>query len=135
MAVYQKSKPYNADIQVQAMRARYPAFRAVKRRNGEIIFTGQLQVKPELPVYTVRVVYRGDASPQVFVLNPKPVAKAPHIYRDSRSLCLYHKKNFYWHEARLISDEIMGWTVGWIYFYEYWLQTGEWVGPAVPHNI
>jgi hypothetical protein len=135
MAIYQKRKPYNTDIQVQAMRARYPQFLAKKNKNGEIIFTGQLQVKPELPVYTLRVIYRGDDSPQIFILEPVPLPDAPHIYGNTGSLCLYHKNNYSWNERRLIATEIMGWTAGWIYFYEYWLQTGDWVGPEVSHHV
>jgi len=34
-----------------------------------------------------------------------------------------------------VAGDIMGWTAGWIYFYEYWLQTGEWIGPEVPHGL
>jgi len=106
-----------------------------KRKNGNIVFTGKLQVKPELPVYTIRVVYRGNARPQIFVLDPVLVDDAPHIFPDTGSLCLYHKDNYKWTGSKLIAQDIMGWTAGWIYFYEYWLQTGEWIGPEVPHNI
>jgi hypothetical protein len=135
MAVYQKTKPYNTNIQVQAMRARYPQFTAKKSRNGDIIFTGKLQVKPELPVYSVQVVYRGSGRPRIFILDPLPVQDAPHIFPGSGSLCLYHAANYNWTESKLIAHDIMGWTAGWIHFYEYWLQSGEWIGPEVPHNI
>jgi len=135
MAAYQPIKPYDPDIQVRAMRARYPQFRAKKNRDGSTVFTGQLQVKTELPVYTVQVVYHDRATPQVFILDPLPVPGAPHIYSNTQSLCLYHKSNYQWYKEKLIAADIMGWTAGWVYFYEYWLQSGEWVGPEVPHNI
>jgi hypothetical protein len=136
MAVYQKTKPFNPAIQIQAMRAMYPQFNAKKSANGDIVFTGKLQVKPELPVYTIKVVYRGDSRPQVFILDPIPVDGAPHIFPGSGSLCLYHSDNYHWTERKLIAHDIMGWTAGWIYFYEYWLQNNhEWIGPEVPHGI
>ena len=136
MAAYQQTKPYNRTIQVQAMRTKYPQFTAKKNRNGDIVFTRKLRVKPELPVYTVKVVYRGSNSPHVFILDPLPVAGAPHIYSNTKSLCLYHPNNYVWNQTRLVAGDIMGWTAGWIYFYEYWLQNGhEWIGPEVPHNI
>jgi hypothetical protein len=136
MAVYQKTKPYNPAIQVQAMRARYPQFTSKKTMEGDIVFTGKLQVKSELPVYTVKVVYRGDDRPRIFILDPLPVPGAPHIFPGSGSLCLYHKDNYKWSESKLIAHEIMGWTAGWIYFYEYWLQNNhEWIGPEVPHGL
>ena len=135
MVAYQQAKYYPPLIQVNAMRAKYPQFKAKHDKNGDIIFTGELQVKPELPVYTVKIIYRGDRNPRIYILNPVPVEGAPHIYPDTESLCLYHPKNFRWHGSKLIADDIMGWTAGWIYFYEYWLQTGDWIGPEVPHYI
>lgn len=135
MGVYQKTKPYNPTIQVQAMRARYPQFTAKRSKNGDIIFTGKLKVKSELPVYTVKVVYRGSGSPHIFILDPLPVNGAPHIYSNTGSLCLYHPENYTWNETRLVAGDIMGWTAGWIYFYEYWQQNNhEWIGPEVPHD-
>jgi hypothetical protein len=133
MAVYQKSKPYNPNLQVRAMKARYPQFKVKKHQDGRIVFTGKLQVKPELPVYTIQVVYNGNAMPLVYILDPLPVTGAPHIYSNTHSLCLYHEDNYRWNKAKLIAIDIMGWTAGWIYFYEYWLQTGDWVGPEVKH--
>jgi len=134
MAAYQKTKRYNTDIQIQAMRVRYPQFKAKRNKNGDIVFTGQLQVKPELPVYTVQVVYRGADRPLIFILEPLPVEGGPHIFPNSGSLCLYHSDNYKWAASRLIAHDIMGWTAGWIYFYEYWLQNNRvWIGPEVPH--
>lgn len=135
MAAYQKTKAYNPSIQIQAMRARYPQFIAKKNKDGDIIFTGKLQVKPELPVYTVQIVYRGASRPRIFILDPLPVEGAPHIFPNIGSLCLYHNDNYKWNESKLIAHDIMGWTAGWIYFYEYWLQNGQvWIGPEVPHG-
>lgn len=116
------------------MRSKYPQFSVSKNKTGQVIFRGKLQVKPELPEYSIRIVYRGGRPPQVFIDSPEIVSGAPHIYSDTKSLCLYHADNFRWQVGKLIANEIMGWTAGWIYFYEYWLQYGEWIGPEVPHN-
>jgi hypothetical protein len=118
-----------------AMKSKYPQFKASFNKEGHIVFRGTLQVKPELPVYQIKIVYRNNAPPLVFILHPTPVVGAPHIYSNTNSLCLYHKKNFKWTGSKLIANEIMGWTAGWIYFYEYWLQEDKWIGPEVPHNI
>lgn len=135
MAAFQKIKPYNPAIQVQAMRARFPQFSAKRAKNGYITFIGKLRVKPELPVYTIKVVYRGSSRPQVFILDPLPLEGAPHIFTGSGSLCLYHKDHYKWNESKLIAHNIMGWTAGWIYFYEYWLQNNhEWIGPEIQHG-
>ena len=135
MAVYQKAKYYSPSIQIMAMRAKYPQFKSGYDKESNIVFTGKLQVKPELPVYTVKIIYRGDSNPRVYILNPIPIACAPHIYPDTGSLCLYHSKNYKWNGSKLVADDIMGWTSGWVYFYEYWLQTGNWIGPEERHNL
>jgi len=135
MAVHQTAKYYNPAIQISAMHSKYPQFKVSRDKDDYIVFKGKLQVKPELPVYSVKIIYRGDDAPRIYILDPAPVAKAPHIYSNTQSLCLYHPKNYKWVGSKLVADDIMGWTAGWIYFYEYWLQTGEWIGPAVPHNI
>ncbi len=117
------------------MKSKYPQFKAKRGKDGNISFKGPLQVKPELPVYTIEVVYRDDNSPRVYILDPVPVVGAPHIYSNTQSLCLYHPDNFKWVKSKLVANEIMGWIAGWIYFYEYWLQNGDWIGPEVPHGL
>ena len=134
MVAFQRIKPYNLNIQVQAMQARYPQFKAKKHTDGTIIFTGNLQVKVELPVYTIEIIYHGNLRPKILILNPLPDTSAPHIFSDSESLCLYHAKDYKWDKTKLIANDILGWVAGWIYFYEYWLQSGEWIGPEVSHN-
>lgn len=118
-----------------AMKAKYPQFKASFDKDRNIVFNGFLHVKPELPIYQIRIIYRYNMPPLVLIISPTLVEKAPHIYSNTNSLCLYHKNNFKWSSSKLIANEIMGWTAGWIYFYEFWLQSGDWVGPEVPHNI
>lgn len=122
----------NEVIQIQAMKSKFPNF-SCKKKAGELIFTGDLMIMPELPVYNVSVHYRFSASPKVYVNSPKLEDKCPHRYSDD-SLCLYHRDNFKWNADKLVATMIMQWTIAWIYFYEAWLQTGEWYGPEVPHG-
>ncbi len=122
----------NETIQIQAMKSKYPNF-SCKKKDGELIFTGDLMIMPELPVYNVSVHYRFNLPPKVYVNSPKLDDKCPHRYKDD-SLCLYHRDNFKWNADKLLATMIMQWTIAWIYFYEAWLQTGEWYGPEVPHG-
>lgn len=133
MAIYSKKKPLNPVVQIGAMKSRFPNFRS-KQKNGNIVFTGDLVIKPELPIYNVSVEYRGNLKPLVKVNSPALVENPPHFYHSNNSLCLYHPDNFKWSGEKLIAKEIMQWTIAWIYFYEYWLQTGEWIGPEAVHN-
>jgi hypothetical protein len=132
---FQKTKVYNSDVQIWAMKQLYPHFKSKKREKYDIEFTGTLKVKLELPTYTVSIQYRGNKNPIVKVISPALVENAPHIYPTEKNLCLYHPSDFNWQKEKLIANEIMDWTAAWIYFYEVWLQTGKWYGPEAPHNI
>ena len=132
MAIYNKKKQANPLKQIEAMKSRFPQFQS-KKKDDNIVFIGDLFVKPELPIYRVSVEYKGNLRPTVKVVSPALVEDPPHTF-DDNSLCLYHSKNFKWNANKLIAKEIMQWTIAWIYFYEYWLQTGEWIAPEVPHN-
>jgi hypothetical protein len=132
MAILNRTKKANPLVQIGAMKSKFPQFQS-KQKGENIVFTGDLFVKSELPIYNVSVEYRGNLRPVVKVNSPVLVDKPPHTFED-KSLCLYHSNNFKWNANKLIVKEIMQWTIAWIYFYEYWLQTGEWIAPAVPHN-
>jgi len=132
---YIKTKYYDTNIQIYAMKKMFPQFKSKIKSRFDIEFVGDLIVKEELPKYTVFINYRGNKSPIVKILSPTLVENAKHIYPDSKTLCLYHPENYKWKKENLIANEIMGWTAGWIYFYEVWLQTNIWYGPEAPHNL
>lgn len=133
MGTFTKKKTPNPIIQIGAMKSKFPQFKN-KQKGDNVIFTGDLFIKPELPIYNISIEYRGDSRPFVRINSPALVDKPPHFYQSTKSLCLYHIDNYKWKSDKLIAKEIMQWTIAWIYFYEYWLQTGEWVGPEVEHN-
>ena len=132
--IFHKFKYYNPDVQIGAMKNRYPQFKAKKRGDNVIEFIGDLLVKPVFPLYTVSITYRGDLRPLVKILKPEIVPDPPHFYKESRSLCLYHPANYNWTKEKLIAKDIVSWTAAWIYFYEKWLQTDIWYGPEAAHD-
>lgn len=131
--MYIKQKKYDNSLQIIAMKRRYPQFKH-KVEGSSIVFIGELQVKPEFPVYTVSIHYRNSLPPIVKVLNPVLVDTPPHVYLEKK-LCLFHPEKFIWKKEKLIANEIIEWTAAWIYFYEVWLEKGKWFGPEAPHNI
>lgn len=131
--MYIKKRKYNPQIQIFAMKQKYPQFRS-KIKENSIIFIGEIQVKPEFPYYKVSIEYRNSLAPRVQILHPLLVDNPPHVYSEKK-LCLYHPDNFTWKKENLIANEIIEWTAAWIYFYEVWLETGNWYGPEAPHNI
>lgn len=133
MAKYQnREKRIIELLQREAMKSRFPNFKFQK--DGEtLVFTGDLLIKPELPIYNVTIKSLKGYTPKVYVNSPQLVADAPHTYSDGH-LCLYYPGNFHWRQGMLIAGKIMQWTISWIYLYEAWLETGTWFGPEVPHG-
>lgn len=90
---------------------------------------GTLQPRVTSPAYCLRVSYRLGEIPRVRVLRPKLVDGAPHLYADG-SLCLYWPKEWHWAPCEAIGETLLPWAALWLYYYELWLDTGEWLGPS-----
>lgn len=129
--------PWNKEnhIQIQSMKCHYPKFSHKELKGGNVLFTGDLIIKPELPIYTITVEYRKSLTPLVKVISPVLVDNPPHFYKKDQALCLYHPKQFHWNSNYLISKYIITWAAVWIYFYEVWLQEKKWYGPEAPHDL
>ena len=125
----------NVDLQIGAMKSHYPEFIAQRISTSEVHFRGKLRAIPDMPYYKVRIEYRGNKPPKVYVTDPVLVENAPHTYYKTGNLCLYYPQNYHWRGDKLIAKEIVPWTIAWIYFYEVWLDSGKWFGPEVPHSI
>lgn len=133
MGMIPKNKKYYSSIQIRMMKKLFPQFRAIKRGEYDIEFIGDLKVMPIFPTYTLSIHYRGDQHPIIRVLHPDLAPKTPHFYKASKSLCLYHPKDFIWRKEKLIAREIVQWAAAWIYFYQVWLEKGRWLGPEAKH--
>ena len=107
----------------------------VKKRKFIII----LHLKPteESIVYTIKMISNiGSSSVKIYVIDPyigneADGKKVPHKYPDG-SLCLYYNVNQT--EIRpddLWAETLVPLTVLWLYFYEKWVQSGEWLGGGV----
>ncbi len=106
------------------------------RRSGDArrsTWRGILQPTEVSRQYEVAVSYRLGLIPEVRVQKPKLPPKAPHTYTDG-TLCLYYPSDWQWHGQRIIAHTIIPWTADWLFYYELWLDTGEWHGPEVSHG-
>jgi hypothetical protein len=54
------------------------------------------------------------------------------MYED-RSLCLYFPEDERWKISDDAHRKIIPWVAEWLVFYELYLITGKWLGPAAPH--
>ena len=134
MAKYQTKKKPNPYLQISSMRSLFPQFTIKKKSKTEVEFVGELRPKENMPSYKVLILYRGNLRPHVKVLDPLLVEKPPHFYSKSKTLCLYHPKDFNWTHNKLIAKHIVPITSAWIYFYEVWLECGKWYGPEAKHS-
>jgi hypothetical protein len=107
---------------------RFPSF-AFSRESGGGAWRGTLQPRESSPAYRVLVRYKVGDVPRVWVTWPKLAPGAPHLYPGGR-LCLYWPREWVWRSDELIADTILPWTALWLYFYELWLDCGEWLGPS-----
>ncbi|MDQ1167337.1 hypothetical protein [Flavobacterium sp. SORGH_AS_0622] len=102
---------------------------------------GTLKSSPIGDKYTVKLTYEFGKSPKVQVLSPSPLNLAkgkknlPHVYdHKNQRLCLFYPDCKEWNSAKSISQTVMIWAIEWLYHYELWLITGEWLGGGTVHG-
>jgi len=93
-------------------------------------WTGELQPSGMSENYMVRIEYTLRRRPRIWVLSPplrprRPGQRIPHTFHDG-SVCLHLHQD--WAPAMSIADTIIPWLTLWLYYYEVWQATGEWLG-------
>jgi hypothetical protein len=115
------------------MRQQFPQFQFTWN-NGMGIWKGILQPREISPVYSILIKYNVGLRPKVWVIKPELRPDALHIFKQDNSLCLWWHKEWDWSATQDISKTIVPWTAIWLYYYELWLDTGEWLAPSAPHG-
>ncbi len=130
---YQKNKIFNCGHQILAMRNLYPDFKQ-REQQGVVTWIGTLQPTPLSIEYKIEIEYSQTGIPKVWVKSPelkeRNGQKIPHIYPGKR-LCLYLPGIGEWSKSKLIAKTIVPWASLWLYYYELWHATGEWLGGGV----
>lgn len=75
---------------------------------------------------------------KIFVIEPKIVSlkngnTIPHVFHDN-SLCLYYPKHNEWNYREPWAETLIPWTSLWLFYYEIWKETGEWIGGGIHCN-
>lgn len=122
----------------QAVRFRHvqPDSRCSVDRGGSVLtWVGVVQPTPMSSRYRVRIVaYRSTKKvPQIFVESPalslRDGAPPPHLYSFQEArLCLWYPGRGEWSRQMWLADSVLLWASLWLFFYEVWLATGEWLG-------
>ena len=120
--------------QLAFLRLCWPGFRS--RVIGKtLVSTGELRPSELSATYKVRIEQYGGDSPDVWVLDPELKRRMddepiPHMYGQER-LCLYLPGGREWEHDDPIALTIVPWASLWLYFYELWHATGEWLGGGI----
>ncbi len=141
MGKHNKLKKLNIAQQLASLKREYPSGASKIIGINEIAWQGELKSSPIGDDYLVKVIYKVNVSPKVYILAPKPLAlpkgvkKLEHVYDQKKQrLCLYYPKAKEWNESKTLASTIFPWTIEWLYHYEIWVITGKWEGGGIHLN-
>lgn len=104
-------------------------------------WVGIVHPAPYCERYRMHLSYRTDsrykARPVVTIQDPLLQKRGdkgcPHRYAEQEP-CLYYPPSDEWTPSMLLAFTIVPWASRWLYFYEMWLATGEWLGGGIDHE-
>ena len=106
-------------------------------RLGRLVWEFETRPRPLSRVYKLRIVYRQEGTPHVLVIEPDLAElasgrKLPHVYEQKPvRLCVYLPRAREWDGSMRISETIVPWAILWLFYFEEWLESGEWKGGGV----
>ncbi|MBL0388494.1 hypothetical protein JJB07_17975 [Tumebacillus sp. ITR2] len=135
---FPRAKFISLALQDMVLRARFASFKVVQRSHQLITWEGEIQPTDISEIYRVKIEYsQKEYAPKVWVVSPQLRSrgddKIPHTYPGKR-LCLYLPRTGEWSRDQLIAETFVPWTSLWLYYYEMWHATGQWLGGGVHHE-
>lgn len=124
--------------QLAMMRVLQPSFTCSVSK-GLLVCRGTIKPTEVNRAYKVRVEYRAKEAPRVFVDDPplrrrKPDERIPHTYDEDRP-CLFLPRSGEWRSDKFVARTIIPWLSEWLFYYEVWRATGEWLGGGVHPTV
>jgi len=121
-------------IQFANVKKEYPQFK-VSMLKDSLLVKGELQPTPRSNIYHFKLKYSVGVRPKIKITNPElkrnfKNEKIPHVYAGNE-LCLYYPQYKEFESKCKISDYIIPWISLWLYYYEIWHITGEWLGGGI----
>lgn len=129
-----KKRKYSVGMQYGAIKSKYPEFVSTLSK-GSLTIKGQIRPTARSKAYTFKLKYSVGSVPDVSIITP-PLEKnfkgedIPHTYPKEK-LCLYYPGYKEFSSSMLISDTIIPWISLWLYHYENWHLTGDWMGGGI----
>lgn len=116
--------------QAFALRRAFPDSRGRIVSGTKMVFDLHLQPTTASCRYAVRIEYTQGRQPRVRVRDPSLRTRPgcpdiPHTY-SADTVCLHLPHE--WNSRMLIADTTVAWASEWLFHYELWLATGQWLG-------
>lgn len=118
--------------QVAFMRSKHPNFIVNQTSPSTMKVTGIIRPTARSARYEFVLKYSLSDTPKVTVVSPALQSNdsgddIPHLYPEGH-LCLYHPDYKEFTRGHFLCDTIIPWISLWLYHYEVWHITGEWLG-------
>jgi hypothetical protein len=131
---YDRPRPLTAAQQFANLRSNPICAGTGVLHAGELVWRYSASPMPLSRAYQLRIDYRQDDVPRVFVEDPDLVRVAegrrlPHVYEQQPTrLCLYLPRKREWSGSMRIDQTVVPWAALWLFYFEEWLDSHEWKG-------
>jgi len=131
-----KQKAININVQAAKIK-KYFLDSKINVKKDKLVWKYHLSPTPISDIYPIKLSYKLEYHPNVYVIDKKLKLypgknHLPHTYDTEKQwLCLYYRKANEWNSQMFIADTIIPWISEWLYYYEFWLTTGEWFGKGI----
>lgn len=131
---YVKKKRYSLLDQRVSLLLLYKDSKCAIDKN-ELVWVGKIKPTPVSKEYTVLITYELYKRPDIWVIGDEleklDETGFPHIFdidgeKKWVKICVHMPREF--DSYRVLAKTIIPWVVEWLYFYEIWIATGEWLG-------
>jgi hypothetical protein len=127
-----RTKDKSIAEQISSMRCKYPHFTTNFTSHSGMKVSGILQPTSRSAAYHFLLKYNLTNAPKTKIVSPaiqknEKGEDAPHLY-PGENLCLYHPHHLEFSRTDFLCDTIIPWTSLWLYYYEVWHLTGDWLG-------
>lgn len=140
---FPKPRALNIAQQLVGLKAAFPGGEG-ELKNHRLFWRMALSPTPLSQKYRLDLEYAERDTPKVFVKEPCLADLAggkeiPHLYEQNPArLCLYLPGHNEWTPDRPFYRTLMPWAALWLFYFEDWLISGEWLGggmhPKRPHT-
>lgn len=131
-------------LQLQNLRSCFPNSKYTFI-NGRFVWQCYLQPTESSKKYLLTLKYDGKF-PKAYLYNQgilksdtdsvKHVLKSEFKSENDEyvQLCLCYPLKNEWNRSMFISETFVPWALSWLYYYEIWRVTGEWLGGGIEHE-